>query len=96
MFITFNFFFYFQIGNIAHLLEIMEKRDPELQITIKKLATLTLLEVFKDLLPGYQLKLDQYDGVKCKLLHNFTYKINYYFRFLVIFHPYFQNFSDFT
>lgn len=45
----------------------MEKRDPELQITVKKLVTLTLLEVFKDLLPGYQLKLEQYDGVKCKL-----------------------------
>lgn len=50
-----------------HLLEIMEKRDPELQITIKKLVTLTLLEVFKDLLPSYQLKLEQYDGVKCKM-----------------------------
>jgi len=46
----------------------MEKRDPELQITIKKLATLTLLEVFKDLLPSYQLKLDKHDGVKCKFL----------------------------
>ncbi|XP_050523958.1 nucleolar complex protein 3 homolog [Daktulosphaira vitifoliae] len=56
-----------RIGNITHLLEIMEKRDPELQITIKKLVTLTLLEVFKDLLPSYQLKLDQYDGVKLKL-----------------------------
>lgn len=44
----------------------MEKRDPELQVTIKKLVTLTLLEVFKDLLPSYQLKHDQYDGVKCK------------------------------
>lgn len=44
----------------------MEKRDPELQITIKKLVTLTLLEVFKDLLPNYQLKLNQFDGVKCK------------------------------
>lgn len=44
----------------------MEKRDPELQITIKKLVTLTLLEVFKDLLPSYQLKLNQFDGVKCK------------------------------
>jgi len=49
----------------------MEKRDPELQITIKKLATLTLLEVFKDLLPSYQLKLDKHDGVKCKFLEFF-------------------------
>ncbi|XP_050424907.1 nucleolar complex protein 3 homolog [Adelges cooleyi] len=57
-----------KIGNIVHLLEIMEKRDPELQVTIKKLVTLTLLEVFKDLLPGYQLKLDQFDGVKLKLV----------------------------
>jgi len=48
----------------------MEKRDPELQVTIKKLATLTLLEVFKDLLPSYQLKLDKHEGVKCKFLHN--------------------------
>ncbi|VVC26140.1 Hypothetical protein CINCED_3A001861 [Cinara cedri] len=57
-----------KIGNIVHLLEIMEKRDPELQITIKKLVTLTLLEVFKDLLPSYQLKLNQFDGVKLKLV----------------------------
>ncbi|XP_060876589.1 nucleolar complex protein 3 homolog isoform X1 [Metopolophium dirhodum] len=57
-----------KIGNIVHLLEIMEKRDPELQVVIKKLATLTLLEVFKDLLPSYQLKLDKHDGVKLKLV----------------------------
>jgi len=50
----------------------MENREPELQITIKKLVTLTLLEVFKDLLPSYQLKLNQYDGVKCKLLYRYN------------------------
>lgn len=38
------------------LLEIMNKQDPELQITIKKLVTLSLLEIFKDLIPAYQIK----------------------------------------
>jgi len=56
----------------------MEKRDPELQITIKKLATLTLLEVFKDLLPSYQLKLDKHDGVKCKFIYIFTVICNFF------------------
>lgn len=34
----------------------MGKRDPELQITVKKLVTVSLMEVFKDLLPAYQIK----------------------------------------
>lgn len=62
----------------------MERRDPELQVTIKKLVTLTLLEVFKDLLPSYQLKLDQFDGVKCKLvLHNNAMMKNLLFLYLL-------------
>lgn len=46
----------FKIGNLKHLLDIMGKRDPELQITVKKLVTVSLMEVFKDLLPAYQIK----------------------------------------
>ncbi|XKL69442.1 hypothetical protein PGB90_007211 [Kerria lacca] len=45
-----------KIGNLSLLLEIMNKQDPELQITIKKLVTLSLLEIFKDLIPAYQIK----------------------------------------
>lgn len=87
MFLTvrYHYFINFQVGNIAHLLEIMEKREPELQITIKKLVTLTLLEVFKDILPGYQLKLNQYDGVKCMYSHiNSIIIIFYYYLFINI------------
>ncbi|KOC63701.1 Nucleolar complex protein 3 like protein [Habropoda laboriosa] len=41
--------------NFKTLLELMEENDPEVYITVRKLATVSLLEVFKDLLPSYQI-----------------------------------------
>lgn len=51
--------------NFKTLLELMEETNPEVYITVRKLATVSLLEVFKDLLPSYQILQIQQDGVKC-------------------------------
>lgn len=55
-----------RVGNLKSLLEIMDQYIPEVHITIKKLSAVSLLEVFKDLLPSYQIKPHVNDGVKCK------------------------------
>lgn len=43
----------------------MEETNPEIYITIRKLATVSLMEVFKDLLPSYQILQIPQEGVKC-------------------------------
>lgn len=43
----------------------MEESNPEIYITVKKLAMISLLEVFKDLLPSYQILQLKPEGVKC-------------------------------
>ncbi|KAG8240441.1 hypothetical protein J437_LFUL003155 [Ladona fulva] len=55
-----------KIKNFKYLLEMMDEKNPEVQLTVKKLATVSILEVFKDILPGYQLKHFESDGVKLK------------------------------
>lgn len=55
-----------RVSNLKTLLDIMNQYIPEVHLTIKKLATVSLLEVFKDLLPSYQIKPHINDGVKCK------------------------------
>ncbi|XP_076301364.1 nucleolar complex protein 3 [Lasioglossum baleicum] len=52
--------------NFKALLDFMEESDPEAYITVRKLATLSLLEVFKDLLPSYHILQVQQEGVKLK------------------------------
>lgn len=54
-----------QIGHLTSLLEILDKTEPELQLTVKKLATLSLLEIFKDLIPAYQIKHQDVPFKKC-------------------------------
>lgn len=51
--------------NFKVLLEFMEETDPEVYISVRKLATISLLEVFKDLLPSYHILQLQQEGVKC-------------------------------
>lgn len=51
--------------NFKTLLELMEDTNPEVYITVRKLATVSLLEVFKDLLPSYQILHIQQEGLKC-------------------------------
>ncbi|XP_078053212.1 nucleolar complex protein 3 [Augochlora pura] len=52
--------------NFNALLDFMEESDPEVYITVRKLATISLLEVFKDLLPSYHILQVQQEGVKLK------------------------------
>uniref|UniRef100_A0A8D8WFX0 NOC3-like protein n=1 Tax=Cacopsylla melanoneura TaxID=428564 RepID=A0A8D8WFX0_9HEMI len=55
-----------KIKNLKLLLDIMRSRDPELRITVKKLVILSLMEVFKDLLPSYAIKHHNAPGTKLK------------------------------
>ena len=52
--------------NFAMLLEFMEEKNPEVYITVRKLATASLLEIFKDILPSYHIVQIKQDGVKRK------------------------------
>lgn len=55
-----------KITNFRTLLQIMEEDTAEVYFTVRKLATVSLLEVFKDLLPSYQIKHHETGEVKCK------------------------------
>ncbi|XP_076631281.1 nucleolar complex protein 3 isoform X3 [Colletes latitarsis] len=52
--------------NFKALLELMEETNPEVYVTVRKLATVSLLEVFKDLLPAYHILQIQQEGVRFK------------------------------
>ncbi|XP_015521317.1 nucleolar complex protein 3 homolog isoform X1 [Neodiprion lecontei] len=53
-------------GNLKVLLSLMEEEHPEVYITVRKLAMVSLLEVFKDILPSYSIKQIPQDKVKLK------------------------------
>lgn len=55
-------------GNFKILLDMMDERASEVYITVRKLAMVSLLEVFKDLLPSYNLLQISQEGVKCMYL----------------------------
>ncbi|XP_018357604.1 PREDICTED: nucleolar complex protein 3 homolog [Trachymyrmex cornetzi] len=52
--------------NFNVLLRMMDKQTSEVYITIRKLAMVSLLEVFKDLLPSYSVQEIAQEGVKLK------------------------------
>lgn len=52
--------------NFTVLLKMMDKETSEVYITIRKLAMVSLLEVFKDLLPSYSILQAPQEGVKLK------------------------------
>ncbi|XP_043505976.1 nucleolar complex protein 3 homolog isoform X1 [Polistes fuscatus] len=64
-----------KFNNFKILLDFMEESNPEIYITVKKLSMISLLEVFKDLLPSYQILQLKPEGVKLKKetlqLHNY-------------------------
>ncbi|XP_060825408.1 nucleolar complex protein 3 homolog isoform X1 [Bombus pascuorum] len=73
--------------NFKILLELMEETNPEVYITVRKLATISLLEIFKDLLPSYQILQIQQEGVRLKketlALQNYEATLlRYYKRYL--------------
>ncbi|EFN69036.1 Nucleolar complex protein 3-like protein [Camponotus floridanus] len=53
-------------GNFKILLDMMDERASEVYITVRKLAMVSLLEVFKDLLPSYSLLQVSQEGIKLK------------------------------
>lgn len=58
-----------KIVNLRSLLKILDEECPEVHWTVKKLGVVSLLEVFKDLLPSYEIKHHENNKeVKCKSL----------------------------
>lgn len=55
-------------GNFKILLDMMDERASEVYISVRKLAMVSLLEIFKDLLPSYSLLQISQEGVKCMYL----------------------------
>jgi len=51
--------------NFKKLLEMLDERTPEIYITTRKMAMTSLLEIFKDLLPSYNIHTISQEGVKC-------------------------------
>lgn len=64
-----------KIKNISLLLDLMKNCQPELQLTVRKLIMVSLTEVFKDIVPGYQIKHQDDPAVRLKketrMLQNF-------------------------
>ncbi|GFG40146.1 hypothetical protein Cfor_08231, partial [Coptotermes formosanus] len=52
--------------NFKRLLDMMNEDAPELRITVRKLIMVSLLEVFKDVIPTYQIKHQDTPGVQLK------------------------------
>ena len=44
---------FFQIGMLKELCGLCEEKDVDIRITTKKLAMVSLLTIFKDIIPGY-------------------------------------------
>lgn len=55
-----------KIMNLKTLLDIMDDETPEVYLTVRKLVIVSLTEVFKDILPSYEIKHVNNEGVKCK------------------------------
>jgi nucleolar complex protein 3 len=54
-----------KVTNLRTLIQLMDDNAPEVYFTVRKLATVSLLEVFKDVLPSYEIKKIDSEGVKC-------------------------------
>ncbi|XP_017782223.1 PREDICTED: nucleolar complex protein 3 homolog [Nicrophorus vespilloides] len=54
------------ILNLRLLMKILDDDTPEVYVTVRKLAIVALLEVFKDILPNYNLKLQDITETKVK------------------------------
>ncbi|KAJ8963515.1 hypothetical protein NQ314_005576 [Rhamnusium bicolor] len=54
-----------KIMNLKTLFSIMDEETPEVYLTVRKLVIVSLLEVFKDILPSYEIKHTNNEGVKC-------------------------------
>ena len=52
--------------NFTKLLDFMEEKNPEVYVTVRKLATVSLFEIFKDILPSYPIVQVNQEGVMRK------------------------------
>lgn len=55
-----------KIMNLKSLLDMLEEETSEIYYTIRKLVVVSLLEVFKDILPSYEIKSMKQEGIKRK------------------------------
>ncbi|KAJ8978208.1 hypothetical protein NQ317_014724 [Molorchus minor] len=73
-----------KVMNLKTLLNIMDEETPEVYVTVKKLVIVSLVEIFKDILPDYEIK-DIKQEVKKDTLKLQKYEENlllYYKKFL--------------
>lgn len=54
-----------KVTNLKTLLSILDEDIPEIYYTVRKLVIVSLLEIFKDILPAYEIKHINLEGVKC-------------------------------
>lgn len=55
-----------KVTNLKLLLKIMDEQTPVVYITVRKLVIVSLLEVFKDIIPSYKIRNHKDEGVLCK------------------------------
>lgn len=54
------------VAKLALLNEMLNEYRPEIMVTVKKLVSVSLMEIFKDILPEYQIKHQDDESVKLK------------------------------
>ncbi|RZC32728.1 nucleolar complex protein 3 -like, partial [Asbolus verrucosus] len=69
-----------KVTNLRTLLKLMDEDIPEVYFTVRKLATVSLLEVFKDVLPSYEIKKMKKDTLKLQRYEENL--LQYYKKFL--------------
>lgn len=73
-----------KVTNLRTLLKLMDDETPEVYFTVRKLVIVSLLEVFKDILPLYEIKNVLQDGVKVKKdtlkLHKYEENLLVYYK----------------
>ena len=76
-----------QFDNLYRLLDLLSEHDPSVMVTVRKYAAASLLEVFKDLLPGYRLQEhDLTQKLKKETIATYKYEnalINSYKKYLI-------------
>ena len=48
---------YFQTKKLREIRLMLHESDPDVFITVRKLAMLSLMEIFKDIIPGYRIRM---------------------------------------
>ena len=64
-----------RIGDFKTLFQIMNESNTETFSSVRKLVLVSMLEVFKDILPSYQIRKQELDGVKCKFHRDFIFSV---------------------